>query len=106
MYNIFIFFRYYVDFEYENFYRSPYGPGSLVMANSLPNTNQSQFFIITSSHPSFALRWEEKCTIFGSIIQGMEVVELIQKTKLFSANASSETNEIIIHECGESPTNS
>ena len=95
-----------VDFEYENFYRSPYGPGSLVMANSLPNTNQSQFFIITSSHPSFALRWEEKCTIFGSIIQGMEVVELIQKTELFSANASSETNEIIIHECGESPTNS
>ena len=95
-----------VNFEDENFFRAQYGPGTLVMANSLPNTNQSQFFIVTSSHPSFTLRWEEKCVVFGSVIQGMEVVELIQKTELFTANASSEANEIIIHECGESPTNS
>jgi cyclophilin family peptidyl-prolyl cis-trans isomerase len=52
--------------------------GSLAMANSGPNTNGSQFFIVTMP----ATPWlDGKHTNFGEVVSGLEVVDKIRNVK-------------------------
>ena len=51
-------------------------PGTIAMANAGPNTNGSQFFINTADNNFL----DDKHTVFGTVIFGMEVVKAIEQT--------------------------
>lgn len=52
--------------------------GMIAMANSGPDTNGSQFFIVTISEAGWLTG---KHTIFGKVISGMETVDKIENTR-------------------------
>lgn len=62
-------------------YKAGYKKGVVAMANSGPNTNGSQFFIMTADYPL-----PNAYTIFGKVVSGQDVVDTI-------ANVQTGTND-------------
>jgi peptidyl-prolyl cis-trans isomerase B (cyclophilin B) len=61
--------------------------GALAMANAGPNTNGSQFFIVTAG----ACPWlDGKHTVFGRVSSGMDVVDAISMVETDSADRPRE----------------
>lgn len=57
-------------------YQSAYNKGTVAMANSGPNTNGSQFFIMHVDYPL-----PPSYTKFGNVIEGQEVVDAIAQVQ-------------------------
>jgi cyclophilin family peptidyl-prolyl cis-trans isomerase len=71
--------------------------GALAMANSGPNTNGSQFFIVTADSCAWL---NGKHTVFGRVTNGMDVVDAISNV---DADASDKPREDVVIEHVELP---
>ena len=65
--------------------------GALAMANAGPNTNGSQFFVVTIP----AAEWlDGKHTVFGEVTSGMDVVDTIEASDTAGRDKPSEPKVI------------
>ena len=65
--------------------------GALAMATAGPNTNGSQFFIVTAG----GCPWlDGKHTVFGEVVSGMDVVDQLEATPTGAQDRPSERLEI------------
>jgi peptidyl-prolyl cis-trans isomerase B (cyclophilin B) len=75
----------------DEFNDHPVARGALAMANAGPNTNGSQFFIVTAE----ACPWlNGKHTVFGRVTDGMDVVDTISQLDRDASDRPRETVSI------------
>jgi peptidyl-prolyl cis-trans isomerase B (cyclophilin B) len=75
----------------DEFNDHPVERGALAMANAGPNTNGSQFFIVTAD----ACPWlDGKHTVFGRVTDGMDVVDAISQLETDGGDRPRETVSI------------
>ena len=82
------------QFEDESFVFKHDRPGLLSMANSGKDTNGSQFFITTMPTPHL----DNKHVVFGRVIQGMEILSLVEQCGTDDGQVSQ---MVRIDNCGE-----
>ncbi len=75
----------------DEFNDHPVARGALAMANAGPNTNGSQFFVVTAD----ACPWlDGKHTVFGRVTDGMDVVDAISQLDTDAGDRPRETVSI------------
>ena len=79
-------------FEDELPRRGAYEVGSLAMANAGPDTNGSQFFII--SGPS-GVGLPPQYSLFGKVVKGLDVVDAMEKVK--TGAGDKPVDDVVIH---------
>ncbi len=72
---------------------APVAYGTIAMANSGPNTNGSQFFIVTKKDGTPWL--DGKHTVFGKVIEGMEVAHKIEDVEKGAQDKPKEDVKIV-----------
>ncbi|HET8752623.1 MAG TPA: peptidylprolyl isomerase [Gaiellaceae bacterium] len=79
----------------DEFNDHPVARGALAMANAGPNTNGSQFFIVTAD----ACPWlDGKHTVFGRVTGGMDVVDTI--SQLETDGSDRPRDDVVIERIG------
>ncbi len=67
-------------------------PGLLSMANAGPGTDGSQFFLTFVATPHL----DDKHTIFGEVVEGMETVQELEKR---GSNSGSTSEDLLMNTC-------
>ncbi|RWS23553.1 peptidyl-prolyl cis-trans isomerase-like protein [Leptotrombidium deliense] len=81
-------------FDNENFNLKHTRPGLVAMANTGPNTNNSQFYITLAPTP-----WlDGRNVVFGSVVEGFD---LLQRYEQYGTQSGKPTAKIVINDCGE-----
>ncbi len=63
--------------------------GTIAMANTgQPNSASSQFFINTVNNGANSATFDSSYTVFGTVIQGMDVVDAISRVATTGSNGS------------------
>ena len=66
--------------------------GALAMANAGPNTNGSQFFIISGAD---GCRLPPQYSLFGKVVKGLEIVEAMQSVA--TGSGDKPRDDLVIH---------